>query len=258
MASDVGIKRELLITDVTHMQGEKVCIVGIDHHGTAIRPILPPPGIFQSRLLLPTGVIRPRAVIEAHFKPKKKVHQPHIEDMDWDILQNTRITRVVDDSTWQNALEKTTFDTVESIFETKIKSKKSIQLGAGVRSIGTIKVKSIEYLKYEVLDREEGEKHGYRLSFRDSSDAYYYDISIADLNFRYFFHHFIQDSNHITASAIRLQERLKKTECYLRIGLTREWSGSHWLQVNGIYTFPDYAKGMCFMDYKQAGVALPD
>lgn len=56
----------------------------------------------------------------------------------------------------------------------------------------------------------------------------------------------------------RIREQLQETDCYLRIGLTREYNGNLWLQVNGIYTFPDYAKGMCFMDYKQAGVTLPD
>lgn len=257
MASDVSTKQEILITDVTHMQGEKVCIVGINHHGESIRPILPPPGIFQNRLILPSGIIRPKTVLEAYFIPKKRLHKPHIEDVDWDLSQPSRISRIIDDQTWHNALDKMTFETVDAIFETKIKSKKSIQSGDGVRSVGTIKVKSIEYLKYEVVDRDDGTKHGYRLSFRDNSDAYYYDLSIADLNFRYYFHHFIQDKP-LAPATIRLQERIKKAECYLRIGLTREWSGHHWLQVNGIYTFPDYAKGMCFMDYKQAGVSLPD
>lgn len=83
MASDVGIKHELLITDVTHMQGEKVCIVGIDHHGTPIRPILPPPGIFQSRLLLPTGVIRPRAVIEAPWKRRRARRLTNGSGINW-------------------------------------------------------------------------------------------------------------------------------------------------------------------------------
>jgi len=251
MASDVSTKTLFLVTDVTHMRGDKVCILGVNEKFEAIRPELPPPGIYQHRLLLPTGVIRPRAVLEIYFKPPHKIHPPHVEDMDWDIHQDARLLRIADNEKWKNALEKTSFSTVEDIFETKIKNK-AIAPHQG----GTIRIKTIEFFKYGVVERQDGTKHDYRISFRDASHAYYYDLSITDLNFRYYFHNLLRAMSPEKASW-RIREQLQETECYLRIGLTREYNGNLWLQVNGVYTFPDYTKGMCFMDYKQAGVTLP-
>jgi len=36
---------------------------------------------------------------------------------------------------------------------------------------------------------------------------------------------------------------------YLRLGLGRRFRGWHYLQVNGIYTFPDYLQGRCYADF---------
>jgi hypothetical protein len=256
MASDVSTKTLFLVTDVTQMRGDKVCILGVNDKFETIRPELPPPGIFQHRLVLPTGVIRPRSVLEIYFKPPHKINPPHIEDKDWDINHDTRFLRTTDNDKWRNALEQTLFLTVQDIFETKI-TNKAIEPYKGVRSVGTIRVKTIEFFKYGTVERREGIKHDYRLSFRDESNKYYYDLSITDLTFRYYFHHLLTKMTPEKASW-RIREQLQETDCYLRIGLTREYNGNLWLQVNGIYTFPDYAKGMCFMDYKQAGVTLPD
>jgi len=33
------------------------------------------------------------------------------------------------------------------------------------------------------------------------------------------------------------------------IGLTRPYEGWCWLQVNGVYIFPDYLEGRCFADF---------
>jgi hypothetical protein len=43
---------------------------------------------------------------------------------------------------------------------------------------------------------------------------------------------------------------------YLRIGLARHWHPDHeqpknrcYLQITGVYTFPDYLGGRCFADF---------
>lgn len=256
MASDVSTKTLFLVTDVTHMRGDKVCILGVNDKFETIRPELPPPGIFTHRLLLPTGVIKPRAVLETYFKPPHKIHPPHIEDMDWDTTRDTKILRITDDEKWRNALEHTLFPTVQDIFETPIK-KKAISPHTGARSVGTIRPKTIEFFKYDIIERDGRTKYDYRISFRDESDTYFYDLSITDLTFRYYFHYLLKTNSPEKAGRY-IREQLCAGDCYFRIGLTREFNGNLWLQVNGIYTFPDYAKGMCFMDYKQAGVSLPD
>ena len=39
------MKKPIVITEVTRMQNEHVCIAGYDRHGQCLRPVLPPPGI---------------------------------------------------------------------------------------------------------------------------------------------------------------------------------------------------------------------
>jgi hypothetical protein len=44
----------------------------------------------------------------------------------------------------------------------------------------------------------------------------------------------------------------KKNTIYLRIGLSRGWQkypDRCYLQVNGVFTFPDYLDGKTFLDY---------
>ena len=56
--------QEIIITDLTQMSGDRVCIAGIDHKGNNIRPNLPPPGIYHRHLYQKKQVIiRPRAVV---------------------------------------------------------------------------------------------------------------------------------------------------------------------------------------------------
>jgi hypothetical protein len=246
-----------LVTDVTHMRGDKVCILGVNDQFETIRPELPPPGIFLRHLKIKNGVICPRSVLHIHFKPPHKKHPPHIEDMDWDIEADTEFLRMTSEANWRNALEKTCFGSVQDIFGTTIHSKRIITPPHGLRSVGTIRVKSFQYFRYEIVERRDGTKEAYRLGFRDESGEDYAELNITDLNFRYYFHHLLNTHSAHDASQI-IETYLKKTGGYVRIGLTRPWEGRLWLQVNGIYTFPDYANGMCFMDYKQAGICLPD
>ncbi|MDX2078740.1 MAG: hypothetical protein SFZ02_20070 [bacterium] len=254
MASDVSAKTLFLVTDVTHMHEGRVCILGVDDKFKTIRPDLPD-RIHEGQLVLPTGVIRPRAVFEMYFNPLEKLIPPHIEDMAWDINQENKFLRMADENKWHNALEKTSFPSVKDIFGAMIHHSRSIVYKQGKRSVGTIKMKSLIYFRYASNDNYGRE--GYRIGFTDESDANYPEMMITDLTFRYYFHNLLKTMT-IKEAVQSVENYLSKTDCYLRIGLTREWSNHHWLQVNGIYTFPDYAKGMCFMDYKQAGITLPD
>lgn len=254
MASDVGIKTTFLVTEVTHMHKNHVCLLGVDKDFKAIRPELTD-RIHENHLILPTGIIRPRAVLNIYFSPHPKIEPPHIEDMTWHIDQETEFLRLTDEAKWRNALNQTRFKTVKDIFGAMIHHNRSITHKHGLRSVGTIHMKSLVYFRYSRNDNYGRE--GYRLGFMDESGEEYAEMMITDLTFRYHFHHLLKTMS-IAEASTWVEHTLSKTECYLRIGLTREWSGSHWLQVNGIYTFPDYAKGMCFMDYKQAGVTLPD
>jgi hypothetical protein len=44
---------------------------------------------------------------------------------------------------------------------------------------------------------------------------------------------------------------LQGRQVFLRVGLTRGWAkhpDRHYLQLTGVYSFPDYLQGRCFAD----------
>jgi hypothetical protein len=249
--------QEIIITDLTRMSEDKVCIAGLTHQNVVIRPDLPPPGIREQHLFSGTQVIiRPRAVINLLVEPKQNCKAPHLEDHEWRDTDQTQFLRLVDENTWRTVLDRTTSKSVESIFETPVHDNKKIAPGTGICSLGTIRPISIENVEYE-RDRWESKKYKYRLSFTDASHQKFVQLSITDLALRCFVDN-LGMRQHLPFETIQKQllDKLHHSTVWLRIGLTRPFdkddSGKKWcyLQVNGIYTMPDYLSGACFADFK--------
>jgi hypothetical protein len=248
------METELLITDVTRMSGDSVCIAGITHQGTTIRPVLPPPGIHERHLYLSDGaMIRPRAVIAIESKPVKAPDPPHVEDHVWYQPERARFMRLADESRWRGALEHMCFPDLASIFEVELTKNRMLSPGEGARSLGTIRARVFDFsytLKEDDLPK-------YRLSFYDLSDEGYFNLPITDLALRAMVKHLITHSDigfeNINA---HIKSLIRKPLVYLRIGLTRPFQKTRrddemcYLQVNGIYTFPDYLDGKCFADFR--------
>lgn len=250
------MRQEIIITDLTHMSGEHVCLAGVDRKGNTIRPMLQS-GIFIRDLYIDNYLLRPRIVVSMELEPQTNRIAPHLEDHSWKIEESTQILRLAADNIWRIVLQRTSFNTVRDIFEVDLHENKNIRPGEGSRSIGTIKAKSIDFFEYKVLQFGQQQRQGYRLSFTDSEDNSFQDISITDLTLRYYTHHLkrsmkIQELNEV------IREKFHHEEIWLRIGLTREWNEWCWLQVNGIYTFPDYLNGSNFDTFRKQGVELPD
>ncbi len=252
------MEHEFIITDLTQMQGERVCVAGVDHKNQQIRIDLPPPGIFQQHLYLhDQQIIRPRAVVNLSVHTAPDRIAPHVEDFDWDRHGANQVLRIATEASWRQVLEKTTFPSVEAIFETTLHHKKNITPGTGVRSLGTIKPQTIDWVDYRVLQTPEGEKHGYRIRFTDATGTRYPEITITDLTFRYYVHALERKRREDGVRTV-IAKKLKNSEVWLRLGLTRPWQGWCWLQVNGIYTFPDYLDGQTFDDFRKQGIRLPN
>lgn len=107
------------------------------------------------------------------------------------------------------------------------------------RSIITLKIRprSVELV-------EDGFKPGkIRFNFVDNDGTSYKYLSITDLGFyKYLREH--MDELHTINRFIQNQSSV-----YLRVGLTREYEAKdgrkgYWLQINGIYTFPEYHEGI--------------
>jgi len=119
--------------------------------------------------------------------------------------------------------------------------------GEGERSLGTVahpEIIGVYYWKqFGDLD--------YRLIFKDACKALY-RLPVTDLTFRYYLDHlcFRENMTHSEA-AQSVTEDLQKSEVILRIGLARKWQkypDRCYLQVTGIYSFPDYLSSRIWSD----------
>ncbi len=92
----------------------------------------------------------------------------------------------------------------------------------------------------------------YRLTFVDENEDEY-RLKIVDLNFQTYVDylrgakkmHYLEVEELITNA-------LRNKEIFLRIGLARGWANYPdrcYLQINSIFTFPDFLKGKCFADF---------
>lgn len=243
-------KTIIVVTDLTRMGGNRVCLAGYAENGTCVRPELPFGTITEPWLYLGSeAVVRPFARIELELA-RNTPHPPHTED--WLIGPRRPVHHGMLAANDQLALLSSHTDTaVEQIFGAPVQHDQGwwVAAGTGRRSLGTVRA-----CVWDVIHKPkpDGGWH-YRILFSDEAGRTY-ELSVTDLAFRYFLDH------ERTAGRIRgrgsvegLARALRTSEeTYLRVGLARNWArrpGRCYLQVNGVYSFPDYLHGRCFADF---------
>ncbi len=98
----------------------------------------------------------------------------------------------------------------------------------------------------------------YRLMFTDSLGKFY-RLKITDMTWHYFCDSLREKGQEPPEIASYLTGLLRSRKVYLRIGLARGWKkfpGRCYLQINGIYTFPDYLEGKIYNDFVSKGQTL--
>lgn len=241
------MKKELVITDVTRMQEGRVCIAGYDRKRVCVRPTLPPPGI-QETSLYSKGkpLIFPFAVVE--FDLLARVPEPpHTEDWRYDPT-SVRLIKRLSAKEKQAILKRLCDKDVESIFGAQIYSDPGYYVlqGAGARSLGTIHPRYVQEVTYTKLD----EAWKYRLKFDDGRAVY--RLTVTDLAWRYYCDAQRRIGKSPDAIEAELLGQLNTGQTYLRIGLARGWSKFPercYLQITGVYTFPDYLAERTFADF---------
>jgi hypothetical protein len=241
------MKRELVITDVTRMQEGRVCVAGYDRQRNCVRPVLAPPGIHESSLCAKKKpIVFPFALVEYDLLdhiPKP----PHTEDWRYDPA-SVRLIKKLGEKEKRETLERLCFPGVDAIFGTPIISAQGHYVldGQGTRSLGTIRPRQI----LKVIHEQRDDAWKYRLWFVNGERMTWH-LTITDLAWRYFC-----DSQRQTRSAEKivseLTAKLEASQVYLRIGLARGWDKHPdrcYLQVTGVYSFPDYLEGRTFADF---------
>lgn len=246
------MKETIVITDLTKMPGPtEVCVVGISQRNRCVRPILPS-GVHLKHLYIGDKlVIRPRVKIKFDFH-QVPIKPPHIEDLGFDsnsIVYGGSCT----DAEWQKVLQDSSFNTVGDIYDGLLQKHRWVEPGANTRSIGTLSQAHITAVQLPMWE----EKLRYRLSFIDNTGFTYDGIPVSDLALRELSYAEVKKRNRPPATvAQEITSLLKRADrIYLRLGLARPWLNPNtgklgcWMQVTGIYTFPDYLAGKSFADF---------
>lgn len=239
----------LAITDLTRMQEGRVCVAGYDKNGKCIRPVLPHPGMHE-RSLYSRGrpVVFPFAVVALDLL-QPLPHAPHTEDHNFEPT-SIRLIDQLDDKHKRSELTRTLFPTVKGIFEVPILTEPGHYVldGQGPRSLGTVRP---QWVIRAVYERAPEGKWKYRLGFVDGGGTTFW-LTVTDLTWRYYNDH-EQRAGHTPEQISQdLTSRLKSSEVYLRVGLARGWERFPercFLQITGVYTFPDYLNGQTFADF---------
>jgi hypothetical protein len=223
---------KIIITDLTRFTNQDiVCIAGVNPEtNECIRPM---PYIQKSSCQKLN--ILPGAIIEGDFSPRT-CNAPHTEDKN---RANLKFLGPCSSEAFKNILQSTSSASVEDGF--------GITLASGQKCIphDNPPTKSIITLPLNPNDLnivEDGYKPGkLRVNFTDRAGNSFRYLSITDLGFfEYAERHAAEDKIDELNDFIHSQEEL-----YIRLGLgrlhqTSDGINGFWLQVNGIYTFPEY------------------
>ncbi|MCA1668654.1 MAG: hypothetical protein LC793_14900 [Thermomicrobia bacterium] len=246
------MKAALTITDLTRMQRDRVCVAGYLPDNTCIRAVFAKGGLTEGWLRVRGQVaIRPFAVIEFDIQGKASMPlPPHTEDR---IIDSThRVRRGVltpeERAEWCAKAEERD---VAAIFGAAIHNEDGhfVLAGEGMRSLGTVRVKRLEEVQFSPGANGRWQ---YRLAFTDQSGQRY-RLPVTDLAFRAYLD-YLRDQRAVPPEMVahRLIAILRTNPVFLRIGLARGWErfpDRCYLQITGVYSFPDYLTGRCFADF---------
>ncbi|MCY4525056.1 MAG: hypothetical protein OXB89_00470 [Anaerolineaceae bacterium] len=250
------MEREILITDLTAMGGDRVCIAGIDLKWNTIRPVFAWTSPTRSHLFQGSHtLIRPRAVVamklEAHANPVT----PHVEDHIWTRPYSARYVKLLDEANWQKTLHGLVERCPRPLFGAALHSlgrdrNRIVRPGDATHSLTTVRcARSLVFR----LSEKDGGGFRYALSFYDDQSEVYQNIPVTDLGLRAWATVKLGQGESLQPISDWLGRQLNAAQhVYLRLGLTREYEGKFWLQVNGVYSFPDWLEGRCFADFADA------
>lgn len=224
--------KRYVITDLTRFSNPDIfCTAAIDiQSGKCHRPM--PYLTSQSCKKLN---MHPGAILEGEMFLKGTVERPHVEDSTFNKLKyvgacTSQEFKAVLDLTLSQSVShgfKYQFPTGEKIVPTDVLLDTSII---------TLKVNP----KWLDIHEDKFKPGKIKCSFTDSSGAVFRYLPITDRGFHDYALSHISDGK-INELKLFVQNQ---REVYLRIGLSRNHKSNeregYWLQVNGIYTFPDF------------------
>ena len=227
-------KTRIIITDLTRFKegSPNVCTAGVNEDGQLIRPY--PPYLLAKEC--ERLDIHPGAILEGEFTVTNSA-APHIEDATWEKL---KYVKRCSSAEFKSALETGMFSSVSEGFEhTFAAREKCIPIAVTPpRSIITIKLAPHSFS----IVADGYKQNKIRANFWDSDGTQFSFVSITDRGFADLATKIKGDRSEIAKLNFHIQSQ---QELYVRIGLSRphpapNGRNGYWVQVNGIYTFPEY------------------
>ena len=237
-------RRQMIVTDITRMAGDRVCVGGYLEDGTAVRPIAAKSGPTEAWLRSAQGApVTQFALVELRVSgPPQPLLAPHTEDRAIP-ADGHRVLRVLSETERRDLLARSASPSVRAIFGAEIHADPQrqwgcyVRSGEGARSLGTIRAGSVRSVHYDHY-AERG-RWDYRLRFTDSAGEEF-QLAVVDLGFRGALDILRDGGRSPDDAAALLLTALQRQTAYLRIGLARGWERHPdrcYLQVTGVYGF---------------------
>jgi hypothetical protein len=234
----------MVVTDVTRMQGDRVCVGGYLEDGASIRPVCDQFGPTEA-WLRPSREERvvPFAVISLSVGPPPDLVPPHTEDR---VVPATGhwVVETLPAADASALLDWSASACVRDIFGADLHADEEspwgrfVPSGEGMRSLGTVRAAQLLAVRYQ-YSPDRG-RWDYRVRFRDAAGEQF-QLAVVDLAFRRRLDAMRGDGLPAERIAAKTQAALQRQTVYLRIGLARGWERHPdrcYLQITGVYGFP--------------------
>lgn len=251
----------LTISDVTRMSGTNVCIAGYLEDGSCVRPQLKYGHITEDWLYVGGAMAcRPFAQIDVEFLPGLcSTRPPHTEDRFISAAYRV-VGHLSDPGERQGFLARICQPSLREAFGTELLTdgaspKRFVHPGSGTRSLAVVKG-NVTFLEFGESRYREGQR-SYEIAFCDSTGTNY-RTAITDLALRAYLDNAERGMGSSASAAVRLGESLESCDVWLRVGFARGWDRGGateercYLQLNGLYSIPDYLDGRCYGDFAPA------
>jgi len=232
---------KIIITDLTKFGNEDlVCIAGISlDTGKCVRPL----PYLKSNICKKYNIL-PGGILSGTFSKATQCSPPHTENMNY---SNLKFHGQSSSKEFENILSQKISSSVEEGFKIFLDDR---QKHIPIETPPELSIITLSINPYQIDITENTYKQGKILfNFTDSSGKNFRYMPITDLRYNSYANKNVLE---LDASLSRLNNFINSQRTvYIRIGLTRPYSSQdgrngYWIQVNGIYTFPDFFKNLRF------------
>jgi len=242
----------LTLAVVTDMTWPRVCVAGLSDLDGWVRPVVTRGELTSDQLATRGRHLRPGDVISVPILPKQKLAPPHVEDRLCHLPQH-RVERTLELAEFGELLRRYVAPSVAAAFNGQLEGR-AVMPGSPCGSLVAVKATRAELY----TDERSGK---FRLRFEDG-ERQYTEIPVRDLRLMRYLQQRI-DRRAQPDTQLLNRRICEAGEILLCLGLARPWAKEHdvercWLQVNGLFTFPeDLLAGRQWDEFPEGRVLTP-